>query len=173
MAKKIMIQAELDESKLRKQLDDIGKRKEKVTVDIDSGNIDNADQSMKHLNRTVADSNSVFSKLRNTISNTFSSNKLAMTGYLLALNEINKAARNAKVTINDMDEAVTNLSIAMGKGRSEAYSYLGDLNKQAKELGATTKQTADSADSWIRQGKSIAETEKLVRDSMVLSKLFL
>ena len=94
-----------------------------------------------------------------------------MTGYLLALNEINKAARNAKVTINDMDEAVTNLSIAMGKGRSEAYSYLGDLNKQAKELGATTKQTADSADSWIRQGKSIAETEKLVRDSMVLSKL--
>lgn len=171
MAKKIMIQAELDESKLRKQLDDIGKRKEKVTVDIDSGNIDNADQSMKHLNRTVADSNSVFSKLRNTISNTFSSNKLAMTGYLLALNEINKAARNAKVTINDMDEAVTNLSIAMGKGRSEAYSYLGDLNKQAKELGATTKQTADSADSWIRQGKSIAETEKLVRDSMVLSKL--
>lgn len=171
MAKKIRIQAELDDSKLRKQLDDIGKRKEKVTVDIDSGNIGNADQSMKHLNRTVADSNSVFSKLRNTISNTFSSNKLAMTGYLLALNEINKAARNAKVTINDMDEAVTNLSIAMGKGRSEAYSYLGDLNKQAKELGATTKQTADSADSWIRQGKSIAETEKLVRDSMVLSKL--
>lgn len=171
MAKKIMIQAELDESKLRKQLDDIGKRKEKVMVDIDSGNIDNADQNMKHLNRTVADSNSVFSKLKNTISNTFSSGKLAMTGYLLALNEINKAARNAKATINDMDEAVTNLSIAMGKGRSEAYSYLGDLNKQAKELGATTKQTADSADSWIRQGKSIAETEKLVRDSMVLSKL--
>lgn len=171
MAKKIRIQAELDDSKLRKQLDDIGQCKEKITVDVDSGNIGNADQSMKHLNRTVADSNSVFSKLKNTISNTFSSGKLAMTGYLLALNEINKAARNAKATINDMDEAVTNLSIAMGKGRNEAYSYLGDLNKQAKELGANTKETADSADSWIRQGKSIAETEKLVRDSMVLSKL--
>lgn len=171
MAKKIRIQAELDDSKLRKQLENIGKHKEKITVDIDSGNIGNADQSMRRLNRTVSDSNSVFGKLKNTISNTFSSGKLAMTGYLLALNEINKAARNAKATINDMDEAVTNLSIAMGKGRNEAYSYLGDLNKQAKELGAKTKETADSADSWIRQGKSIAETEKLVRDSMVLSKL--
>lgn len=171
MSKKIRIQAELDDSKLRKKLDDIGKRKEKITVDVDSGNIENTDQSMKHLNRTVSDSNSVFGRLKSTISNTFSSGKLATTGYLLALNEINKAARNAKVTINDMDEAVTNLSIAMGKGRNEAYSYLGELNKQAKELGAKTKETADSADSWIRQGKNIAETEKLVRDSMVLSKL--
>lgn len=50
MAKKIRIQAELDDSKLRKQLDDIGKRKEKITVDIDSGNIGDTDQSMKHLN---------------------------------------------------------------------------------------------------------------------------
>lgn len=171
MAKKIRIIPELDESKLRQQLSDIGKRRKKITVDIDSGNIGNADQSMKRLNNTVSNSNSIFSKLKNTIGNTFSSGKLAMTGYLLALNEINKAARNAKTAINDMDESVTNLSIAMGKGRNEAYSYLGELNKQAKELGATTKETADSADSWIRQGKSIAETEKLVRDSMVLSKL--
>lgn len=171
MAKKIIIIPELDESKLRQQLQKIEKRKERITVDIDSGNIGNADQSMKRLNNTVSNSNSIFSKLKNTIGNTFSSGKLAMTGYLLALNEINKAARNAKTAINDMDESVTNLSIAMGKGRNEAYSYLGELNKQAKELGATTKETADSADSWIRQGKSIAETEKLVRDSMVLSKL--
>lgn len=171
MAKKIRIIPELDESKLRQQLNDIGKRRERITVDIDSGNIGNADQSMRRLNNTVSNSNSIFSKLKNTIGNTFSSGKLAMTGYLLALNEINKAARNAKTAINDMDESVTNLSIAMGKGRNEAYSYLGELNKQAKELGATTKETADSADSWIRQGKSIAETEKLVRDSMVLSKL--
>lgn len=171
MAKKIRIIPELDESKLRQQLSDIGKRRERITVDIDSGNIGNADQSMRRLNNTVSNSNSIFSKLKSTIGNTFSSGKLAMTGYLLALNEINRAARNAKTAINDMDESVTNLSIAMGKGRNEAYSYLGELNKQAKELGATTKETADSADSWIRQGKSIAETEKLVRDSMVLSKL--
>lgn len=171
MAKKIIIIPELDEGKLRQQLRKIGKRKEIITVDIDSGNIGNADQSVKRLNNTISNSNSIFSKLKNTIGNIFSSEKLAMAGYLLALNEVNKAARNAKTAINDMDESVTNLSIAMGKGRNEAYSYLGELNKQAKELGATTKETADSADSWIRQGKSIAETEKLVRDSMVLSKL--
>ena len=40
MAKRIIVQAELDDSKLRKKLDDIGKRKEKITVDVDSGNIE-------------------------------------------------------------------------------------------------------------------------------------
>lgn len=171
MAKKIRIQAELDDSKLRQQLDDLGKEPEKITVNIDNGNIDGTTGKLRNLHATASNSNSIFGKLKRTIGNTFSSGKLAMTGYLMALNEINKAARNAKITINDMDESVTNLSIAMGKGRNEAYSYLGELNKQAKVLGATTKETADSADSWIRQGKSIAETEKLVRDSMVLSKL--
>ncbi len=171
MAKKIRIQAELDDSKLRQQLNDLGKKPEKITVDIGNGNIDGTTGKLRNLHTAVSNSNSIFSKLKSTISNTFSGSRIALTAYIAALNEINKAARNAKATINDMDEAVTNLSIAMGKGRNEAYSYLGELNKQAKELGATTKETADSADSWIRQGKSIAETEQLVRDSMVLSKL--
>lgn len=171
MAKKIMIQAELDDSKLKQQLSKIGKTKEKITVDLDNTSINNADQSMKKLNSTVSSSNTIFVRLKNTISNTFSTGKLAMTAYIATLNGINKAARGAKETINDMDEAVTNLSIAMGKSRNEAYSYLGNLNRQAKELGATTKETANSADSWIRQNKSIAETEELIRDSMVLSKL--
>ena len=171
MAKKIRIQAELDDSKLRKQLDDIGKRKEKIRVDVDSGNIENTDQSIKHLNRTVADSNSVFAKLKNTINNTFSSGKLAMTGYLMVLNEINKAGKNAKQTIQEIDKAVTDLSVATNMSRESVSGLIKDYNTYAKQLSSTTTQITSAADDYLRAGKSMSETQALIKDSIILSKL--
>lgn len=171
MAKRIIVQAELDDSKLRKKLDDIGKRKEKVTVDIDSGNIDNADQSMKHLNRTVADSNSVFGRLKSTISNTFSSGKIALTGYLMVLNEINKAGKNAKQTIQEIDKAVTDLSVATNMSRESVTKLIKDYNTYAKQLSSTTTQITSAADDYLRAGKSMSETQALIKDSIMLSKL--
>lgn len=171
MAKKIRIQAELDDSKLRKQLDDIGKRKEKITVDVDSGNIGNADQSMKHLNRTVSDSNRVFGRLKSTISNTFSSGKIALTGYLMVLNEINKAGRNAKQTIQEIDKAVTDLSVATNMSRESVTGLIKDYNTYAKQLSSTTTQITSAADDYLRAGKSMSETQALIKDSIMLSKL--
>lgn len=171
MAKKIRIIPELDDSKLRKQLDDIGKHKEKVTVDIDSGNIENTDQSMKHLNRTVADSNSVFGRLKSTIGNTFSSGKLAMTGYLMVLNEINKAGKNAKQTIQEIDKAATDLSVATNMSRESVSGLIKDYNTYAKQLSSTTTQITSAADDYLRAGKSMSETQALIKDSIMLSKL--
>lgn len=171
MAKKIRIQAELDDSKLRKQLDDIGKRKEKIMVDVDSGNIGNADQSMKRLNRTVSDSNSVFGRLKSTISNTFSSGKIVLTGYLMVLNEINKAGKNAKQTIQEIDKAVTDLSVATNMSRESVTGLIKDYNTYAKQLSSTTTQITSAADDYLRAGKSMSETQALIKDSIMLSKL--
>lgn len=87
MAKKIRIIPELDENKLRQQLNNIGRRRERIRVDLDTTNINNANRNMYQLNNTVANSNTVFGKLKRTIGNTFSSGKLAMAGYLAVLNE--------------------------------------------------------------------------------------
>ena len=171
MSKKIRIQAELDDSKLRKQLDDIGKRKEKITVDIDSGDVENTDQSMKHLNRTVSDSNSVFGKLKNTISNTFSGGKIAMTGYLMVLNEINTAGKNAKQTIQEIDKAVTDLSVATNMSRESVTGLIKDYNTYAKQLASSTVSVVSAADDYLRAGKSMSETQALIKDSIMLSKL--
>lgn len=169
--KQINIKANLDDSQLRKQLSELEKEKHKINIDVDKGNIDGTEQSIKRLSTTAKNTSSVFGKLKSAISNTFSTSRLTMAGFLLALNEINKAGKNAKQTIDDMDKSVTNLATAMGQGRNAATEYLKSLNSQAQELGATTKETANSADSWIRQGKSVAETEKLIYDTMILSKL--
>lgn len=171
MAKKINIIANLIDKQFKKQMADLQKGKYKINVDVNGEKVNSANKSMKQLNNTAASTNSTFGKLKDTISNTFSSGKIAMTAYLMVLNEISKAGKNAKQTIKDLDESITDLSVAMGEGRSVASDYLSTLNKQAKIIGATTKETADSADSWIRQGKSIAETEELIYDSMILSKL--
>ena len=48
---------------------------------------------------------------------------------------------------------------------------MNTYNQMAKTLGATTVEVADSANSFLRQGKSVEETNTLIRDSMILSKV--
>lgn len=171
MAKKINIIANLIDSQFKKQLKDLQNGKYNVNVNVNGTGLKNANAQMRQLGSTTQNTNTVFGKLRNTISNTFSSGKLAMTSYLVVLNEINKAAREAKDTILEMDKAVTDLSVAMNGTREEASEYVKVLNKQAINLKTTTKSVTDASDAWLRQGKSIKETETLIRDSLVLSKV--
>ncbi len=173
MAKKIRIIPWLDEKQLNKQLKNLEKRQQKIKLDIDveDETIDGTKQKMRQLSQVTNDNNSVFAKLKTTISNTFSTSKFAMTGYLAVLNEINKASHNAKQTIEDMDKAVTDLSVAMNSTRNEASEYVKTLNQQAINLKTTTKSVTEAADTWLRQGKTVAETEMLIKDSLVLSKV--
>lgn len=171
MAKKINIVANLIDWQFKKQLKDLQNGKYNVNVNVNGTGLKNANAQMRQLGSSTQNTNTVFGKLRNTISNTFSSGKLAMTSYLVVLNEINKAAREAKDTILEMDKAVTDLSVAMNSTREEAGEYVKVLNKQAIELKTTTKSVTDASDAWLRQGKSIKETETLIRDSLVLSKV--
>lgn len=171
MAKKINIIANLIDSQFKKQLKDLQNGKYNVNVNVNGTGLKNANAQMRQLGSSTQNTNTVFGKLRNTISNTFSSGKLAMTSYLVVLNEINKAAREAKDTILEMDKAVTDLSVAMNGTREEASEYVKVLNKQAIDLKTTTKSVTDASDAWLRQGKSIKETETLIRDSLVLSKV--
>lgn len=171
MAKFIRVIPWLDEKVFNNQLSKLEKRQWKINVDIDNSGINKATQGINRLNNASNNTNTIFSKLKNTLKDTFSHGKLAMTGYLLALNEINKAGKQAKETIKELDGAVTDLSIAMNGTRREGAEYLKTLNQQAKDLKTTTKSVSDSADTFLRQGKTIAETETLIRDSLVLSKV--
>lgn len=171
MAKKIRIIPELDDSKILKQLRNLGNRREKVKVDVDSGNIRNANQQMQQLVTTTVNSNTTFKKLKNTISNTFSSSRVTMTAFLAVLHEISKAGKEAKETIQDIDKAITDLSIATNMSREATAGLVKEYNNYAKELKSTTLQIASSADDYLRAGKSMSETKKLIEDSVMLSKL--
>lgn len=171
MAKKINVDVNLRDEEAKKKLKDIENGKYKVDVDINSDGADKATKKISELAYTTKHSQTVFEKLKNTMGNLFSGKNIAFTAYLAVLNEIRKAASNTRQEITDLDKSITDLSVAMGQGRNAAAEYLKQLNQQAQDMGATTKEVADSADSWLRQGKSVKETGELVYDSMILSKL--
>lgn len=167
----VKVQAQLEDTKFKKQMEQLSKKKYKVNVDVSNSGSKKATRDLEQLAYEATHTQTVFGKLKRSVGETFSGNKLAVTAYLAILKAIKGAASDAKTAIVDMDKAVTDLSVAQGQGRDTAANYLKQLNLQAQSIGATTKEVAQSADSWLRQGKSVKETGDLVYDSMILSKL--
>ncbi|MDY3795675.1 MAG: phage tail tape measure protein [Agathobacter sp.] len=171
MAKKINIIANLIDTQLKKQLADIEKGKYKVNIDVDGEKINNTNKNMKQLGNTTASTNGIFGKLKETITNTFSASRISMTGFLAVLTEIHKAGQNAKETIKELDKAVTDLSVATNMSRESVSSLLQTYNDYAKELKSTTLDVSQAADDYLRAGKSMSESQELIKDSVMLSKL--
>lgn len=79
--------------------------------------------------------------------------------------------KNAISTVKELDKALVSLQIASGGTRQSAEELLVTYNELGRELGATTLDIADAATQWIRQGYSIADTNTLIKNSMILSKV--
>lgn len=71
----------------------------------------------------------------------------------------------------NLDKAVVNLQIASGKTRKEVQGLTRDYAELGKQLGATTSEIANSADTWLRQGYTAKEADTLITNSTMLSKL--
>lgn len=110
--------------------------------------------------------NTVFSKLTKNIGQFFSFMGAATIG-MTVINSIRGAINN----VVELDKSLTDLRIATNGTYEDTAKLLSSYNQLGKQMGATTKEVADSADSWLRQNKTLAETNILVQDSMVLSKL--
>lgn len=82
-----------------------------------------------------------------------------------------RAVRQVYTNVVELDKAVVDLQIATGKNRKEVKELVNTYSELGRELGATTLEVAKGADSWLRQGYSIEETNELVRQSIMLSKL--
>ena len=82
-----------------------------------------------------------------------------------------KALKEAINNVVKLDKCITDLQIATGKSRKETEELIKEYASLGKEIGATTTEVANSADTWLRQGYSISEANKLIKDSLMLSKL--
>ena len=167
----INLKVNLDDKEAQEKLKQLQNGKYNIDVGINGNKVDETTQSMNKLTSATKNTNSVFGKLRNTISDTFSTGKLAMTGYLAVLNEIRKASKNASQAIEDVDKAITDLSIASGMTREATAGLVKDYNKFAQDLKSTTVEVTSAADDWLRAGKKMSEAKDLIQDSVMLSKL--
>ena len=88
---------------------------------------------------------------------------------LLAL--VGNAFRQVYRNVVELDKAVTDLQIATGKTREETGALVKEYANLAKQLGATVTQVTSAADTWLRQGYNVAETNTLIANTLMLSKL--
>lgn len=105
-------------------------------------------------------------KLRETFSN-----KIIQSLSYALIGLATRAIRQVYQNVIQLDKAVTDLQIATGKTREETKQLVEEYANMARQLGATITQVAEAADTFLRQGYSIAEANKLIKDSLMLSKL--
>lgn len=171
MAKQINIIANLIDKQLKKQLQALQNGKYNINVNVNNANVGQTSNQVHQLSRSANSANSAFGKLGSTISETFSTSRMTMTAFLTVMNEIRKAGKNAQQTIQDLDKAITDLSIATNMSRENTAKLVKNYNDYAKELKSTTVNITSAADDWLRAGKSMNETQTLIKDSIMLSKL--
>lgn len=159
------VKAELDTSEAEKKLSNLTGKNYKVNINTgDSAkSVDNVNQSLQNTQKSA-------NNLGNALKKPFqigSSAALAAKGMQL----INTAAKNATDALKDYDSAVKDLRMATNESYDAVSKMVAGYNEMGKALGATTKEVTSSADAWLRQGKTAEETNTLIKDSMMLSKI--
>lgn len=180
------VKIDVDASKLKaasKEIEDIGKNNnQKIKLDVNTSELDtavkkinNLKQSKININANVEGTNSVdnMAKSYDTAKKSAqglgtSIKELAKLG--LSFQTIEQSARAAVEAISDIDNAILDLQMATGDSYSEVRNMVSGYNDMAKSLGAITTEVTSGADTWLRSGKSLAETNMLIKDTMVLSK---
>lgn len=91
--------------------------------------------------------------------------------YNILENVIVDGGRAMAQAVLQVDDAMTNLQMATGVSQQRAAGLMSTYADLGQELKATMVDVSASATEWLKQGKSIEESQKLARDSIVLSKI--
>ena len=86
-------------------------------------------------------------------------------------NVIYEVPRQMAQNVLEVDKAMTTLQMATGVSNDKAQELMGTYSELGDQLKATGTDVAASATEWLKQGKSIAESQKLAKDSIILSKI--
>lgn len=138
-----------------------------------SGNPQNLDEltsKFAQLQQKVRETNADVQTFGQKLAKTFGSQlryMLTSMVYMKALQFIRDLYNN----VVELDKAMTDLQIASGKTRAEIKELTKGYADLAKQLGATTTEVAESADTWLRQGYAAEETNTLIKNSTMLAKL--
>lgn len=91
--------------------------------------------------------------------------------YGMIQNVIFDVPRQMWSAVRDVDDALTNLQMATGVSNNQAKELMNTYSQLGDQLKATSTDIAASATEWLKQGQSIANSEKLAQDSIILSKI--
>lgn len=104
---------------------------------------------------------------RSALSKAFKS----FTIYATAVRMAKTALREAVATITELDKSLTEQAMVTGMSRKQAYSLLSTYQDMSQSLGATTKEVAEAASEYMKQGKTVAETLVLTEAAISSAKV--
>lgn len=134
------------------------------------GTLDDLDYILANINMHGASGNNVFQTFGRTLNDAFSTYTVAN----LLTDSIRKAVNAGKEaidTIKEFDDINVNLQLATGEDKNYVKGMISDYSELGKELGSLTQSVAESSDTFLRQGRSIEDTNRLIKDSTILSKI--
>lgn len=129
-----------------------------------------AQQIINNVNAAGVQGQSVYQRFGSSLREAFS--VFTMANVLQdGIYKVIGAGKEAISTVKELNDATVSLQMATGESYSTVKTMMSQYNEMGQELGALTTQVAEGADAWLRQGKSQQETNALIKDSMVLSKV--
>ena len=182
----INVKAKLDTSEAEKKLNDFTKEKRKVDVDVNTSDIDQASKKVNDLksknikvDTKVTGKETIDSTAKSLDNATKSASDFGNTikgfakfgAYLNIFQTIEQTARKAAESIKEIDDQIVNLQMATGGSYEDIRQLSQEYLTLGKNLGATGTEMLSGADLWLRSGRSMSETTKLLKDSTVLSKV--
>ncbi len=192
---KLKLQATLDKDKSKsailKEVERLNKQKRQLYVDLKlrkndikkqfleiqkennlSLNVDtaNAQKQIKNVSSVMGDTKNETVGLGLALKNAFSNAGLVISAQT-ALQMIRKAASEATQAVKEYDRYATNLSVITGGSRERSNQLLGDLAEKSLDFKVDISDLEGAAETILRTGKSIDETNKYLENTVYLSKL--
>lgn len=93
------------------------------------------------------------------------------TIYAIVIRTVKKALREAVQTVQQLDRSLTEQAMVTGKTRQETYKLLSSYQQLAIQLGSTSKDVAEVATQFMRQGKTAQDSLKLTEAAVSAAKV--
>ena len=93
------------------------------------------------------------------------------TLYNVALRAVKTALREAVQTVKELDKYLTEQAMVTGKTREETYKLVGSYQHLAAQCGATTKEIAQVATEYMKQGKTVSDSLVLTEAAVKAAKV--
>ena len=93
------------------------------------------------------------------------------TLYNIALKAVKTALKEAVQTVKELDKYLTEQAMVTGLTREQTYGLVKSYQDLATQCGATTKEIAQVATEYMKQGKSIKESLVLTEAAVKAAKV--
>lgn len=164
----IELDLKVNTNSVKEAVDDVVK--DKIEPEVDPSGITQLQEILRNVNSTGQQTQSIFQSMGSAFDDAFSAYSAAN---LLqdAIYKIGDAGREVISTVRELNDSLVSLQMATGDDYDTVKNLMKQYNDLGQELGSITTDVASGADAWLRQGKSLEQTNTLLKDSIVLSKV--